>query len=108
MSRLTHGPEPEMFICQGTSKPWISQLISPTERSESVSGMSANKPGQVIDCRYLHPMSLQRVGPVSGNQAAPHRPEVFLSQVLLRDQLNTESQLRRRKQVPSWERTEQM
>lgn len=36
--------------------------------------------------------------------AAQHRPEVFLPQVLLRDPLKSESQPRRRKQVPSQER----
>lgn len=53
---LAYGPEPEMFISQGTSKSLIS-LLSLPQRAHSVSGMlfmgrlqSAGKRGQVSDC----------------------------------------------------------
>lgn len=53
---LAYGPEPEMFVCQGTSKSLIS-LLSLPQRGHSVSGMtfmghlqSAGKQGQVNNC----------------------------------------------------------
>lgn len=53
---LAYGPEPEIFVCQGTSKSLIS-LLSLPQRGHSVSGMSfmghlksAGKRGQVSDC----------------------------------------------------------
>lgn len=76
--------------------------VSPTERSESVSGMSAGKLGQVNGCWCLRPLPLQSLPEATG--AAWHGPEVFLPQVLLRDPLKPESQPRRRKQVPLQER----
>lgn len=76
--------------------------VSPTERSESVSGMSAGKLGQVNGCWCLRPLPLQSLP--EATEAAWHGPEVFLPQALLRDPLKPESQPRRRKQVPLWER----
>lgn len=101
---LTHGPELEMFVSQGASKLWDMPAVSPTERSESVSGTSAGKLGRVNGCWCLRPLSLQRAGPARGNWGSSAGPEVFLPQVLLRDPLKSESQPRRRKQVPSRER----
>lgn len=40
----------------------------------------------------------------AGSRAARHIPEGLLPQVLLRGQLKPESQLRKRKQLSSWER----
>lgn len=63
----------------------VIPAVSPTERSESVSGMSAGKPGQVF---------ISQASAEGG--AAQRGPEGFLPQVLLRGQLKTESQLKRR------------